>query len=73
MSVAELPLHMIPSLPAVPEVSVTEMEARGNEETVMVVDAVAEQLLALVTVTVYVVLDNGETVMAVEVDPVLHA
>ena len=42
---------MIASLPAVPEVSVTEMEARGNEETVMVVDAVAEQLLALVTVT----------------------
>ena len=73
MSVAELPLHMIPSLPAVPEVSVTEMEARGNEETVMVVEAVAEQLLALVTVTVYVVLDNGVTVMADEVDPVLHA
>ena len=70
---AELPLHMIPSLPAVPEVSVTEMEARGNEETVMVVEAVAEQLLALVTVTVYVVLDNGVTVMADEVDPVLHA
>ena len=64
---------MIASLPAVPEVSVTEMEARGNEETVMVVDAVAEQLLALVTVTVYVVLDNGVTVMADEVDPVLHA
>ena len=64
---------MIASLPAVPEVSVTEMEARGNGETVMVVEAVAEQLLALVTVTVYVVLDNGVTVMADEVDPVLHA
>ena len=43
---------MIPSLPAVPEVSATAIAARGNEETVMVVEAVAEQLLALVTVTV---------------------
>lgn len=50
--VAEAPIQMIPSLLVVPELSVTEMAGVGSGLTLMVCVAVAEQLLALVTVTV---------------------
>ncbi len=52
VSVAEAPEQMIPSLLAVPLVSATVTDGVGSGLTVMVVLAVAEQLLALVTVTV---------------------
>ena len=72
VSVAEAPLQMIPSLLATPEVSVTAMAGVGSGFTVMVVEAVAEQPAALVTVTVYVVVVVGETVIAAVDMPVLQ-
>jgi hypothetical protein len=49
--VAEDPSHIVP-LFGVPEVSTTAIAAEGAGLTVMVVVAVAVQLLAFVTVTV---------------------
>ena len=49
---AEAPAQMVPSLFTEPEVSETEMEGVGNGLTVIVVDEVAVQPAALVTVTV---------------------
>ena len=72
VSVADAPLQMIPSLFATPEVSVTTMAAVGSGFTVMVVEAVAVQPSALVTVTVYVVVMLGETVIAAVDMPVLQ-
>ena len=51
VSVAEAPMQIVPSF-GVPEVSVTAIAAEGAGLTVMVVVAVAVQLLAFVTVTV---------------------
>ena len=70
---AVAPAHMIPSLLVVPEVSATKIAAAGNGLTVMVVLAVAVHPFALVTVTVYVVVPAGVTVIAEVVAPVLHA
>ena len=58
------PLQMIPSLLVVPEVSVNAMLGLGNELTVTVADADAKQLVVeFVTVTVYEVVDEGETTL----------
>jgi hypothetical protein len=70
--VALSPAQIIPSLAAVPEVSVTAIEGVGNGLTVIVWVAVAEQLFAFVTVTVYVVVAVGLSVIAAVVAPVLH-
>jgi hypothetical protein len=52
VSVAEAPVHIIPSLFVVPEFSVIVMLGAGNELTVTVADAGAAQLVVvLVTVT----------------------
>ena len=51
VSVTEAPMQIVPSF-GVPEVSVTAIAAEGAGLTVMVVVAVAVQLLAFVTVTV---------------------
>ena len=48
-----------------------EIEAAGRALTVTSLEAVAEQLFALVTVTVYVVLVVGENVAAALEPPVL--
>jgi hypothetical protein len=45
-------LQIVPSSLATPDVSVTETDATGKSLTVMICEAVALQLLALVTVTV---------------------
>jgi len=55
------PLQIVPSLLAVPDVSVTVIEGVGSGLTVIVFDAVAVHPSALVTVTVYVVVTIGET------------
>jgi len=52
VSVAVAPLHIEPSLLPVPEVSVTAIDAVGIGFTVMVVEEVAVQPSAFVTVTV---------------------
>jgi hypothetical protein len=49
-----------------------EMEAVGEVFTVMLLDAEAVHPLALVTVTVYVVLETGLSVMVAVVAPVLQ-
>ena len=49
---AEAPAQIMPSLFVVPEVSATETDGVGSGFTVMTCVAVAEQLLAFVTVTV---------------------
>jgi hypothetical protein len=59
--VALAPVQMIPSLFIVPDVSATEIEGVGSGLTVIVVEVVAVQPSALVTVTVYVVVVIGET------------
>ena len=64
VSVALAPEQIVPSLGVVPEVSTTAILGVGSAFTVMVVDEVAVQPFALVTVTVYVVLAIGETVTA---------
>jgi len=63
----------MPSLFVVPDVSTAVIPGVGNRLTVMVVDVVDEQLFAFVTVTVYVVVDAGLTVIAAVVAPVLQA
>ena len=70
--VALAPAQIIPSLAAVPEVSVTAIAGVGNGLTVIVWVLVAEQLFAFVTVTVYVVVAVGLSVIAAVVAPVLH-
>jgi hypothetical protein len=50
--VVEALAQMIPSLAVAPEFSVTVVAAVGSGFTVIVVEAVAEQPLAFVTVTV---------------------
>ena len=50
--VAEAPVHIAPSLFAVPDVSATLIDAVGNELTEITLVAEAVQPLALVTVTV---------------------
>ena len=50
--VAEAPLQIVPSSFATPDVSVMETDATGKSITVMVCEATAVQLFALVTVTV---------------------
>jgi hypothetical protein len=64
---------MIPSLLLTPDVSVTETEAEGSGLTVIVTEAVAWQPLVFVTVTVYVVVEAGDTVTDIVVAPVLQA
>ena len=64
---------MIPSLLLTPDVSVTETEAEGSGLTVIVTEAVAWQPLVFVTVTVYVVVEAGDTVTDTVVAPVLQA
>jgi len=63
----------MPSLFVVPDVSTAVIPGVGNRLTVMVVDVVDEQLFAFVTVTVYVVVDAGATLIAAVVAPVLQA
>ena len=53
-------------------VVVPDMEAAGSGFTVTLLLAVAVQLEAFVTVTVYVVFADGETVTAVVAAPVLQ-
>jgi len=57
------PAQVVPSSLVVPDISVAAMEAVGGVFTVIVVDAEAVQPLASVTVTVYVVVVEGEYVM----------
>ena len=64
---------MIPSLLIVPEVSATVFTTTGNGFTVMMVEDVAVQPLAFVTVTVYVVVPAGVTLMVAVLPPVLQA
>lgn len=71
VSVAEVPLQILPSSAVVPDVSVTAIDAVGNGFTVMVLVAVEVQP-TLETVTVYVVVVVGVVVMAAVVAPVLH-
>jgi hypothetical protein len=59
-------------LPPLQMTDVPVMLAVGKELTVTTWLAVAEQLLEFVTVTVYVALAVGLTVMAAVVAPVLH-
>ena len=62
VSVTEVPLQIIPSLFAVPEVSVKLMVGPGNEFTITEAEVEAAQLVVeLVTVTVYEVVEEGET------------
>jgi hypothetical protein len=68
---AEPPVQTALSL-AVPDASVSVIDATGNVFTVINCDAVDVHPPVPVTVTVYVVLDTGETVMAAVVSPVLH-
>ena len=62
----------MPSLFVVPDVSVTVIPGVGNGFTVMVIDVVDKQLFAFVTVTVYVVVVAGLTVILAVVAPVLQ-
>ena len=52
VSVADAPAQIMPSLLVVPEVSVTLMPGMGSGLTVMVLEEVAVQPFAFVTVTV---------------------
>ena len=63
---------MIPSLLVAPEVSATAIDAEGSEFTVIIPDADAVSPLLSVTVTVYVVVTDGVTVIAAVVAPVFH-
>jgi hypothetical protein len=62
---------MVPSLLVVPDVSDTAMDAEGAGFTVMVTELVDVQP-ALVTVTVYAVVDEGDTLIAAVVKPLLQ-
>jgi hypothetical protein len=57
---------------AIPDVSETDTEGTGSELTAIVTDADAVQPLALVTVTVKVVVEEGETEKEDEIPPLLH-
>ena len=72
VNIALAPAQMIPSLTVTPEVSVTETDTDGSELTVMTPDADAVRPLISVTVTVYVVVTEGETVIDAVVAPVFH-
>ncbi len=72
VKVTEAPLQIVPSLLEVPESSVIEILGVGRGLTVMVVEVLEIQLLALVTVTEYVVFMVGATVIEAVVAPVLH-
>jgi hypothetical protein len=62
VSVTDAPAHIIPSLFVVPEVSAKVIVGLGNELTVTDADAEEEQFdVELVTVTVYEVVETGET------------
>jgi hypothetical protein len=63
---------MIPSLFVAPDVSDTETEADGSAFTVIVPVAEAVSPLLSVTVTVYVVVTVGETVIEAVVAPVFQ-
>jgi hypothetical protein len=72
LSVTMSPLQIVPSLLDVPEVSVTLMEGVwGNGLTIIVFVPLAEQP-KLVTVTVYVVVILGDTVIELVLEPSLH-
>ena len=61
VSVTKAPAHVVPSLFVVPEVSATLTDAEGSGLTVIATDEDAEQpVAAIVGVTVYVVVDEGE-------------
>ena len=72
VNIAEAPVQMIPSLLAVPELSDTETDGVGSGFTVITCEIMAEQPFSLVTVTVYVVVVVGDTVMTAVVAPVLQ-
>jgi hypothetical protein len=66
------PVHITASSFVVPDVSFTVIDGVGNGFTVTDVLEAEEQLLELVTVTEYVALTAGETVIEPEVAPLLH-
>jgi hypothetical protein len=72
ISVTEAPEQMIPSLFVAPDVSESEMDADGTGMTVMVEELVAVHPPVPVTVTVYVVVEAGDTLMEAVVEPLLQ-
>jgi hypothetical protein len=72
VSIAVAPEHVIPSLFPTPEVSATATDGVGSGLTFIVTEEEAVQPFALVTVTVKVVVDEGETVKEDTIPPLLH-
>jgi hypothetical protein len=69
--VTAVPSQMVPSLLAVPDVSVKAIAGLGNGLTVTEADTELKQLVVvLVTVTVYEVVEEGLTIMLSLVPPV---
>ena len=66
------PEQTVPSLLVIPEVSATLIEAVGRAFTTIAWLVVVEQLFALVTITMYVVVAVGDTVIEAVVSRVLH-
>jgi hypothetical protein len=62
----------VTEVPAQIEDAEAVMTTSGDEVTVMVLDAVPEQLAPLEPVTLYVVAELGVTVILAVVAPVLH-
>jgi hypothetical protein len=73
VSEALAPLQIVPSSFVVPDVSVTTIDGIGSGFTVIVVAVVVSQPSEFVTVTVYVVVVAGDSVIAAVASPVSHA
>lgn len=71
MSFADEPLQIVPSL-EIPEDSLTVMEATGSALIVIILVADAVHPFELVTVTVYVVVTVGLTLIDTAVEPVFQ-
>ena len=72
VNVADDPVYIIPSFGTTPEFSVTVILTTGTGITTIVLVAVPVHPFTVVTETVYVVVDEGLTVIEDVVAPVLH-
>ena len=71
VSVTDVPLQIVPSSLVVPDVSVKLIDGLGSEFTVTDADTDAAQFVeVLVTVTVYAVVEVGETDLSFPVAPI---
>ena len=72
VSIALAPEHVIASLFPTPDDSATATDGAGSGLTFIVTEVEAVQPFALVTVTVKVVVDEGETVKEDTIPPLLQ-